>query len=292
MPAPLNVEQHWIKTFEENVRLLAQQKESRLRAYVTEEPMEGEVHFFDSYGQAEMARIESRFQSTGHTPIPHERRMVGADPYYFNEFVDPTDIRRILTDPTRRYTQVAAAASNRKIDDIIIKAFEDAVYLGKEGTGGTAVFDTSNVVAAATAGLTVAKLNTAARILDENEIEDEDRVIVVTPKALESLRNEEKATSYDYNTIRALVDGQIETFLGFKFVKCNRPLLRPSATSHYAYFWHKQGMGLAVAEEPHGRVDQRPDLNYATQVYLSLDMGAVRLEEARVGRIDLVVPEN
>lgn len=289
MTAPLNLEQHWIKTYSDNVRLVAQQKESRIRPYVHEEEMEGEVHFMDSYGMAEMVPLQSRLQSTPHTPIPHERRMVGANPYVFNEFVDPADIRRILTDPSRRYTQVAAAGASRQIDDILIAAFEAAVYIGKEGAGGTAVFDTGNVVAAATAGLTVAKLNTAARILDENEVEDEDRTIVVTPKGLESLRNEEKATSADYNTVRALVDGVIDTFLGFKFVKCNRPDLRPSTTSHYAYFFHKQGMGLAVAQEPTARVDQRPDLNYATQVWLGLDMGAVRLEEARVGRIDLVV---
>ncbi len=289
MTAPLNVEEHWIKTYSDNVRLVAQQKESRIRPYVTEEEMEGEVHFMDSYGQADMVQLQSRLQATPHTPIPHERRMVGAWPYVFNEFVDPTDIRRILTDPTRRYTQVAAAGASRQIDDILITAFEAAVLIGKEGAGGTATFDSGNVVAAATAGLTVAKLNTAARILDENEVEDEDRTIVVTPKGLETLRNEEKATSSDYAAVKALVNGEIDSFLGFKFVKCNRPGLRASTTAHSAYFWHKQGMGLAVAQEPTARVDQRPDMNYATQVWLGLDMGAVRLEEARVGRIDLVV---
>ena len=285
MPEPLNVEEHWIKTYEENVRLVAQQKESVLRSCVMEEPMEGELHFFDSYGTAEMAPIESRFQSTGRTPIPHERRMVGSTPYFFNEFVDPRDIKRILTDPSRRYTQVAAAASNRQIDNIIIAAFETTVYLGKEGTGGTVDFDTNNTIAAGTAGLTVSKLIEAKMLLDDYEVEDEDRFITVTPTALGTLLEETRATSKDFAAVQALVYGEVDQFMGFTFKRCARPGLKTSATVHTCYFWQKMGMGLAVAEEPTGRVDQRPDLSYATQVWLDLDMGAVRLEEARVGKI-------
>jgi hypothetical protein len=43
---------------------------------------------------------------------------------------------------------------------------------------------------------------------------------------------------------------------------------------------------LGVGQEPTIRVSERADKNYSTQVYLEMDLGAVRLDEDKVGYIE------
>ena len=53
-------------------------------------------------------------------------------------------------------------------------------------------------------------------------------------------------------------------------------------------FWSKSSLVLAIGEGLSGstaRIDERADKGYATQVYYAGSYGAVRLEEAKVGRI-------
>jgi hypothetical protein len=112
---------------------------------------------------------------------------------------------------------------------------------GELGTTSTA-FDSTNqwigkggVVGANTGtatGLTVAKLITANRILQNADLLDDTapRVLVCTAYEIENLLNTTKVTSADYNTIKALVNGTVDTFMGFKFV-INKRLARLMAAS-------------------------------------------------------------
>jgi len=45
-------------------------------------------------------------------------------------------------------------------------------------------------------------------------------------------------------------------------------------------------MLLGVGKDISSRISERADKNYATQVFLSMTIGATRMEEARVGYIE------
>jgi len=91
--------------------------------------------------------------------------------------------------------------------------------------------------------------------------------------------------SSDYNTVKALVKGEIDTFLGFKFIRSERlPLNRSStgAADRSCFAWAQDGMLLAIGQNPTGRISERDDKNYSTQVFYSQSIGVTRMEEVKV----------
>ena len=46
------------------------------------------------------------------------------------------------------------------------------------------------------------------------------------------------------------------------------------------------GMKLAIGSEPQVKISERDDKNYATQVFVSMSIGATRMQEELVGYIE------
>jgi hypothetical protein len=133
--------------------------------------------------------------------------------------------------------------------------------------------------------LTLAKLIEAKEILDSNDVDPSiPRYIAVSPKQITNLLDDPEVTSADYNTVRALVKGELDTYVGFKFVTTNRLGLDGSGDRR-CFAWAMDGIKLAVGKEPTARIDERADKSYATQVYYCMSVGATRMEEAKVVEI-------
>jgi len=92
------------------------------------------------------------------------------------------------------------------------------------------------------------------------------------------------AASADYNSVRALVSGEIDTFMGFKFIRTEQINVDSSADQLVMCF-HRAGIGLAIFDDVKARISERPDKRYSTQVYYEMTIGAARLEEERVVEI-------
>ncbi len=134
-------------------------------------------------------------------------------------------------------------------------------------------------------GLTLAKLIAAKEILDSNDVDPSiPRYIAVSPKQITNLLDDPEVTSADYNTVRALVKGELDTYVGFKFITTNRLGLDGSGDRR-CFAWAMDGIKLAVGKEPTARIDERADKSYATQVYYCMSVGATRMEEAKVVEI-------
>jgi hypothetical protein len=133
--------------------------------------------------------------------------------------------------------------------------------------------------------MTLAKLIEAKKILDSNDVDPSiRRYIAVSPAQIESLLNNTTVTSSDYNTVKALVQGEIDTFLGFKFIVSNR--LSKEGNIRSCFAWAEDGIKLAVGKDVMARIDERSDKSYSTQVYYCATFGATRMEEAKVVQID------
>jgi hypothetical protein len=192
----------------------------------------------------------------------------------------------MLIDPTSPYAVNGAYALGRSMDDLIIEAALGTSKTGENGDTNT-VFDTvGQQIANAGAGLTIAKLREAKKILMQNEVDPsvDQLYMAVTAKQLDNLLGTTEVTSSDFNTVKALVQGDVDTFMGFKFVHIER--LPVDGSSHRRVIaWAKSGLHLGMWNDITTKISERADKSYANQVYVKGTFGATRTEEKKVVEI-------
>ncbi len=269
---------HFVKQYEANVQLLQQQLEGRLRPTVRVDPsLRGEVGFYDQLDSIEAIKGDNRHGDTVYSTTPHRRRMVRTFTYRLADLIDRPDVVQALNDPSSDYASTFAAAMNRAEDDEIIAAFFATAITGKEGAGTEAFPTGTHQIAVGAAGLTIAKILQAKRILDENEVLSADRFAIVSAKQIENLLGTTEVTSADFNTVRALAVGEIDTFSGFKFIRSER-LGVDGGGERRCPFYQKMSMKLAVSIDKRGEIDVLPTKNYSTQVFYEQRVGATRMD--------------
>jgi len=274
----------FVNQFSSNVEMLSQQMGSLLRGAVDVESVTGEKAFFDQIGEAAAIARTSRHGDTPLVETPHSRRMVSLTTYEWADLIDDADKVRMLIDPTSSYARAAAAAIGRSMDDIIIDALGGSAKTGKDGTTSTAL-PSSQKVAVGASGLTIAKLVSAKKILDQNNVDPSiKRYIVVSPEQIEDLLNNTTVTSSDFNTVKALAQGDISSFVGFEFIVSNR-LSVDGSSDRLCYAFAQDGIKLAIGKDVMARVDERNDKSYSTQVYYCSTFGATRMQEDKVVEI-------
>ena len=278
----------FVQQYGSNVQMLSQQMGSRLRETVDVESITGKNAYFDQVGSVTAQVRTSRHSSTPQIDTPHSRRRVSLADYEWADLIDDADKVRMLIDPTSSYAKAAAAAMGRAMDDVIITALGGTAYSGE--TGGTSValpstqkFATSNQ----SDGLTVAKLLDAKKKMDLADVDPSiPRYIVCGATQISDLLNTTEVKSSDFNTVKALAQGQIDSYLGFKFIMSNRLSFDASNTDDRLVFaFTKDAIKLAIGKDVTARIDERADKSYSTQVYYCMSIGATRMEEEKVVQI-------
>ena len=276
-----------VQQYANNVGLLLQQRGSKLRECCTLGSYTGKAaKAVEQIGAVAARKRTSRHSDTPLISTPHDARWVHPIDYDWADLIDNEDKLRMIIDPTSPYAINGAYAIGRALDDDIITAALGASLTGENGSTSTAFDTTNQQIANGSAGLTVAKLREARKILLSNEVDVEmdPLFIAVTAKQLDDLLGTTEVTSSDYNTVKALVQGQLDTFLGFKFVQTER--LGVDGSSHRRVIaWARSGMHVGMWNDISARISERDDKNYATQVYVNGTFGATRTEEGKVVEI-------
>lgn len=293
----IQITEAMVQQYRGNVYHLSQQKGSKLRSAVRVETITGKNAFFDQLGATTARRRTSRHADTPRMDTPHNRRRVSILDFDWADLIDNEDQVRLLMDPTSAYAEAAAMAMGRAIDDVILEAVDATAYTGETGSSTTS-YDTAMDVAVTTrwpgvssadTGLNVAKLIEARRLLANANVDpDEPKFLVVNGDAIASLMKDTRLISGDYNTLRPLTTGNVVSFHGFNLLPTERVLEYSSGVDKLPFWSGSQancGMLLAIGKDISGRISERPDKNYATQVFSSMVIGATRMEEAKVGRI-------
>ena len=274
----------FVEQYKSNVFHLAQQKGSRLRGAVKTETVTGKAHFFERIGSTAAQLRTSRHSDTPRVDTPHSRRKVTMNDYDWADLIDNEDKVRMLISPQSEYAQAGAYAMGRAMDDAIITAATGNAYGGVAG-GTTVALPSAQKVAHASGGLTVAKLISAKEILDAAETNpDEAKFVVCSAGQISDLLNITQITSADYNSVKALVQGQIDTFMGFKFIRTQR-LGTDTDGNRQVLAFNQSALGLAVGSDISTKISERADKNYATQVFLSMTIGATRVEDEKMVEI-------
>lgn len=275
----------FVKQFGNTLLHLVQQKGSRLRRSVVIVPnVTGEEFSQDQLGTQTAKKKTTRNADTPITAPDHQRRWGTLFDYEVAQLHDKQDQLKMLLDPTSQYMQSQANALGRAQDDVIIAAASGTARADKTGSTDTSL-GSGQKIAVAGDGLTIAKLISASEILNASDVDpDEPRYCVYSAKQLTNLLNTTQVTSADFNSVKALVEGKVNTFMGFIFIRSQR-LETDGASSRLVLCYTQTAIALGVAQELTARVDERADKSYAKQTYASLGIGAVRLEEEKVVQV-------
>lgn len=273
----------FVEQYKSNVFHLAQQKGSRLRGAVKSETVTGTSHYFERIGATAAQVRTTRHSNTPQIDTPHSRRKVTLADYDWADLIDQEDKVRMLISPQSEYAKAGAYAMGRAMDDAIIAAASGNAFGGVAGATSIAL-PAGQKIAVGTTSLTVAKLIAAKEILDASDVDpDETKYLVCSAKEITSLLGDDKVTSADYNSVKALVAGQVDTFMGFNFIRTER--IAASAGDNLALAFTQSAIGLALGRDIQTRISERDDKNYATQVFLSMTIGATRVEDEKVVEI-------
>jgi len=285
---PESIDQYFVQQYQNTIRMLCQQRDSRLEGTtIPPVKMEGEYLYWERLGATEAIELNTRHGDTPNIEQDHSRRRSTAQPYVWATLLDRIDVAKMLVDPKGPYQMAAKMAFNRRKDRIIIAALGGSSYSGKTGATEVAL-PSAQKIAHGSVGMTVSKLLQAKQMLDEAEVDpDAERYFICTAECIIDLLGTTEVTSADYNTVRALAAGQINSFLGFTFKQTELLYLENSSstTTWYNYAYVKGAVGMGTREDVTVRLTERADKNYSWQPYVSMDMGATRLEEVQVVEI-------
>jgi len=271
----------YAQAYGRNIMQLAQQKYSKLLNTVYMKPnVRGKTFFQDQIGEWSMETKGGRNVATPNNDPALARRMGTMLDYHDARLLDRGDELRSISDPRSAYTIAAARSLGRKIDDVIIAAAVSTST--KSGETGSTTAPTTTTILASAANITLTSILSWKKALDDNDVEMEDRYAVIDTQSLSSLLDVTEIGSADYNSIRALVKGEVSTFLGFNWIVSTR-LSEQSGLIGLVY--QKYALCMAMSAQPIVRTDEREDLSYSWQIYYELNCGAVRLEEDRIRKI-------
>jgi len=274
-----------IKQFADDIIQAVQQKNSRLDGTVQRKiGVSAEEFYFNKLGTFELQEKTQRYSPTPLADPLHSKRKVTPTRFHQGVAVDSYDQDRALVTIQPAYMTAMMSAAMRKKDEIIISALGGSAYEGKDGTTAVALPSAQKIVSSS-AGMTLTKLLSTKEILDGADVdEDIERYLVLTAKQLTNMFNTTEIKNADYNTVKALAEGKIDTFLGFKFIRTQKLLVNGSS-ERLCYAYTKNAIGIATNKDVTTKVGENPDKSFATIAYISLDMGATRVEDKEVVEI-------
>lgn len=282
-----------IKAFTDIVLVKAQQMKTKARPWVEFKQVTGESASFQTLQQIDLVAKAARLAPTPSQDPTHQSRWTTLGTYHGAIQLDSQDRAAILMDPMSKYGDLMAGAMARRWDSFILDAAIANASYGV-AAGSTETWSTftdrnanSHIIAVGAGPLTVAKVLQAGRLMDECDVDEgpENRVLFVSPQAVEDMLATVESASRDYTPIYNLYNKTINVGYGFTWVMTNR--LTKSSTTRKCIAMQRGAVGLAVGIEDSFQHGIRSDLSYAREVYGELMGGAVRLDGERVVEIDI-----
>jgi hypothetical protein len=293
------------------VRLKIQQEFSNLQDTCQQEPIMGDGLNIDLYKNV---TLQTRFMNqrlggeTGNANYAQtltERRPLKPTFKEYPELFDRRHERawmRALR-PDSQYARNVMAAYNNYKDATIITALDAVVTQTgasdvttesvASGSGGNYVWYNDPRVTGTNTGLDINKILLASRLLNTAGGVGGRRYAVTDPFGLDDLLSQSTITSADYNSVKALVSGELNTWMGFSWRVNNQVGTRglkgtstikassggtASTNGTQAYFYTDNTM--VYGQTPmYIRFSEEGSFGFNLQAYHDLGVGAVRLDE-------------
>ena len=242
----------FVTLFDAEVKQAYQAKAQLIAAVRQRRGVEGSTAKFPKVGKG-VATL--RIPQTDVTPLNVDFSQVTVTMEDWNaaEYSDIFMQQKVNFDERQELVQVVANAIGRRQDQLIIDA------LNASGTSLTV----DNDIGGADSNLNVAKLREAKKLLDKNNVPPQDRHVVLHANNLASLLSETAVTSSDFNTVKALVSGEINTYLGFTFHvlgdRTEGGLTVDGSLDRTVLAFHKDAIGYAEGMGPKTEINYVPE---------------------------------
>jgi len=261
----------FVTLFDAEVKQAYQAKAQLVGATRMRRGVEGETVKFPKVGKG---AATLRVPQTDVTPLNVDFSQVSVTLQDWNaaEYSDIFMQKKVNFDERQELVQVLANAVGRRQDQLILDALTASstslTVANTVGGGGSA------------ADLNVAKLRETKKLMDKNNVPPTDRHIIVHANSLASLLSENTVTSSDFNTIKALVQGELDTFLGFKFHvlgdRTEGGLAIDGSNDRSLFAFHKQAVGYAEGIAPRTEINYVPEkTSYLVNTILSANAVAI-----------------
>lgn len=218
----------------------------------------GEAYKFTRMGKGVANQKASQADVTP-MDIGHARQTATLENWNAPEYTDIFDQHEVNFDERQELAKTIAGALQRREDQLVIDAMAAVTFAATNDSDPDTgrVFDIS-----ATRNFDLTSIRSAKGHLDDIEADAGDRNIAVRALALQKLLEDSTVTSSDFNTVRALVNGELDTYLGFKFHVIGTRAeggLPGVAADRIAFAWHKDSIGLAVG------IDMKTTIDWVAQ---------------------------
>jgi len=196
--------------------------------------------------------------------------------YIAAEYSDIFSQQKVNFDERRELVQVVGNAIGRRMDQLVLDA------LNASSTSLTV----ATTIGGAGTNMNIEKLIEAKKLLDANNVPSEGRCMIIHANNLAGMLGETEITSSDFATVKALVSGEVDTFMGFKFVtlgdRDEGGLPLPSTRTCFAF--HKDAMGMGIG------MNQKSEINYIAEktsflVSSMFSAGAVAIDDEGIVKI-------
>jgi Phage capsid protein len=280
------VDKAYVKTYESNVRHLAQQGINRLRPFVMEKSVNSVAHHWDRIGAATAVQKTARKVATPDNETVWSRRVSVPVVYHVGDTVEQEDPSQMLADPKSTYAKAHGMAMKRAQDDEIIRA---ATGTALDGDGVANAFPAGQLIGDGTGALTFNMITDVFELFTAADIDpDERKVFVIGPKQAKALVRMTEATSGDYNTIKPLATkGYVEGFMGFDWVVSTR-LLQPTGTSLSCFAMTTTAIGLQINRDIWSRCEEDPSISFTWRLYSAAQYGAIRVEDKHLVHVKVL----
>ena len=297
---PVTIDQVTAQKFASVLLVLSQQLGSKFASRVRNENVaSAELAYFDTLAEDDdTAQKTGRHQGTPLSEAIFGRRRVVPRPWTNKKALDKEDLDRMLPDPRNPVAMNQVRSLGRQKDDLIIEAALGTASIGKAGGSSVAFKDDSRSIngdgtvttlgtlasVQSVADMSLEKMLTMMKIFNEEDVDPDIRKYwAVTPKDIEDMLNLTEIGSIDFNTVKALQQGKMETFAGFDFFWINR-LTKDAVTStaNRTIAWAQDGLILASIGDISTRIEEAERLDFAWVLFSKMDLGSVRMEGEKV----------
>jgi len=213
--------------------------------------VEGSTYKFPKIGKG-VAQV--RIPQSDVTPLNVTYGQVTATlaDYIAAEYSDIFMQAKVNFDERSELVKVVSNAIGRRQDQLIVDA------LVASSTANTV----AKSVGGANTNMNLDKLIAAKRALDAKNVPMDNRHIVIHANNLAGMLGETEVTSSDFNSVKALVQGEIDTFLGFKFHTIgdrDEGGLPLSSGDRKVYAFHRDAIGMAEGIAPKTEINYIPE---------------------------------
>jgi len=242
----------FVTLFDAEVKQAYQAKAELVGATRQRRGVEGSTAKFPKVGKG-VATL--RIPQTDVTPLNVDFSQVTATLEDWNaaEYSDIFMQQKVNFDERQELVQVVANAIGRRQDQLIIDAL----------TASSTSKTVSNDIGGTDTNLNLDKLLEAKKLLDAGNVPPQDRHMVIHANSLASILGEQKLTSSDYASVKALVQGEINTFLGFTFHvlgdRTEGGLAIDGSSDRTVWAFHKDALGYAEGMGPKTEINYVPE---------------------------------